>query len=123
MLPRYHSDHNALLLSTKRGSLEHSHEKAFRLEPIWLTDEGCAQVIKAAWEEGSDYEPWIKIVLCAERLKSWSKITFASIKYEIKAIEKQLIAAQKRQPYVDNIDLCKELGKKLDDLHRKQETF
>ena len=43
MLPRYHSDYNALLLSTERRSLEHSDEKAFRFEPIWLTDEGCAQ--------------------------------------------------------------------------------
>ncbi|KAF5174876.1 hypothetical protein FRX31_035538, partial [Thalictrum thalictroides] len=80
MLPKYNSDHNAILLdcceSQKRPS-------PFRFELMWLEEPTCLLNIKEWWDsfqvEGrSSYRWWYKLKVLKEKLKIWNRDVFGS---------------------------------------------
>ena len=76
------SDHYPIIFKPK-GIVGRTY-KLFRFEHMWLTERGCGDTIREAWQTQmphSSYQLVVeKIKLCEEKLVEWSKRSFGSVK-------------------------------------------
>ncbi|KAL2899415.1 hypothetical protein RDABS01_024497 [Bienertia sinuspersici] len=92
------SDHGPIILKEKEGHGKSSRRRRTRFESLWLTNEGCEDVIREAWKESWSMMMDGRIATVLERLDGWAKATFGDVKKRIKVAEKKLEELQSRTP-------------------------
>ena len=72
--------------------------RPFKFEKMWLSDGGCTKTVKEAWGQTSPEASMSlvagKIKYCGEKLISWSRHSFGSIKKSIEIKSKRLNRAE-----------------------------
>ncbi len=80
------SDHKPLWLSP---TVNHNRlvAKPFRFEEMWMSDTGCAETITNAWKTPSNGNSMFQVITklnqCRNKLKSWSKSHFGSVRKQL----------------------------------------
>ncbi|KAF5186636.1 hypothetical protein FRX31_023777 [Thalictrum thalictroides] len=86
MLPKYNSDHHAIMLECKEKVRKPS---PFRFELMWLEEPNCLLNIKEWWnsfqvEGRASYKWWMKVKLLKDKLKVWNREEFGVVEDKIK---------------------------------------
>ncbi|CAL1391117.1 unnamed protein product [Linum trigynum] len=89
-LRRCGSDHNPIMLRLNDMEEEVRWGQYFKYEAHWKEHEDCKSVIKQGWEDMGDNSVMGRLRRCEERLKSWSKQTFGSLRSRHIKTEKAL---------------------------------
>ncbi|XP_074304103.1 uncharacterized protein LOC141638656 [Silene latifolia] len=68
--------------------------KRFRFEDMWVTSEGCEEVVRESWVHsgalGSGQDALYKLGACSRKLSEWSKIQFGDLRKQIEETRKRM---------------------------------
>ena len=88
------SDHAPLLFHASNKKMRmRGYKKSFRFENMWVRHEGCAEVVKEAWqqEQIANLEDLAKgLENCGKLLNKWNREVFGNIQVSLKQKEKEL---------------------------------
>ena len=66
------SDHNPILLEIFKF-VPKTYNRRFRFENAWISEEGCAAIIKQSWEGSSGLEIQTRLGRCGKELEEWGR--------------------------------------------------
>ncbi|KAL2935618.1 hypothetical protein RDABS01_018736 [Bienertia sinuspersici] len=121
--PIYKSDHAPILMWENVSRNGGRRRRTFHFEAMWLSNEGCKEVIQKAWSDERNKLVVEKINHCATRLSEWAEENFGDIKRKIKMKEKELKLWQESVPDGMMMEKCTQISSELDELHRLEETY
>ena len=126
------SDHNPLVLHlVRKKNRNKKPKKTFRFESMWLRDQRCEELVKAAWEEGKVTSTGSTLGNCLGKchasLEAWNKTEFGHVGRKVAELQKRLewIELQQSSPEINNelmrtrVDLNSWLDKE-DDMWRQR---
>ncbi|KAL2929624.1 Plasma membrane fusion protein PRM1 [Bienertia sinuspersici] len=99
---------------------KNKQRKVFKFEALWLSRDGCWNVVSDAWKEFMSMDILLKSNY-ANKLTEWATETFRNINRRIKEAEKGLRFFQDQRPDQHMLSKCKEFPYELDELHRLEE--
>ena len=77
----------------------HTAPKLFKFEEMWLSDQGCTEIVEAVWDARGIDDPMFgtmhKIEKCGKALMQWNKDHFGSVQALLKQKRKELIYVEK----------------------------
>uniref|UniRef100_A0A453A1Z5 Reverse transcriptase domain-containing protein n=3 Tax=Aegilops tauschii subsp. strangulata TaxID=200361 RepID=A0A453A1Z5_AEGTS len=92
--PPRHSDHRPIIVDTEGPDKEWRRgDGRFRFEARWLQEEGCEEVVRAAWErsrEMGDATVAVALQKVAGDISTWSKDVVGELEGRLKRVKKEL---------------------------------
>ena len=77
----------------------HTAPKLFKFEEMWLSDQGCTEIVEAVWDARGIDDPMFgtmhKIEKCGKALMQWNKDHFGNVQALLKQKRKELIYVEK----------------------------
>ena len=100
----------------------HTAPKLFKFEEMWLSDQGCTEIVEAVWDARGIDDPMFgtmhKIEKCGKALMQWNKDHFGSVQALLKQKRKELIYVEKEAMRTSQnfrlLDLKKEIASLVD---------
>jgi hypothetical protein len=93
------SDHKPLWLSSE-DNYKRLVAKPFRFEEMWMSDTGCANTIANAWQSPSNGNSMFQVISklnqCRNKLKTWSKSHFGSVRKQLQEKRQELKIAEEK---------------------------
>lgn len=91
------SDHCPLLISLS-GLDPPPHQRSFKFEEMWLSDEWCAETVEASWSSHShgpgDSQILKQIEKCGKDLAWWNHNVFGNVRKELERKKSLLVQAE-----------------------------
>ena len=121
------SDHKSLWLNCTPPATARPKHKPFRFEEAWLTDEGCEETIRKAWDHSQPgtrmFTVWQKLKECKKQLGAWSRTNFGSIKKQIEVLKLKINQAETQAVQDREHENINGLRRELNSLLEKEEKF
>ena len=90
------SDHKPIMIYL--AGIPKRVNKPWRIEQMWMRDEGCREVIEDAWSFDCQGSPMKrveeKVDRCHVNLKWWSKVAFGNVTHRLREKKEQLKVAE-----------------------------
>jgi hypothetical protein len=125
------SDHYAVLVRLQCFGESVNHrpvQSGFKYEAAWLRAPDYCQTMEQAWsaaEEGpgSLHSTWARLHSVADSLQEWSRVSFGSVRGEIKKLERQLKNIRLSPWHPDMSTAARKLERRLCELFEREEIM
>ena len=120
----FHSDHGAMILSTRTKST--FFKRPYRFEAMWITHPGCEETINSSWSSEVSGSPSFRLIqklqIIRSELKKWNKATFENLMHMRRILEHNLTLAQQNLDY-NNCVIKKEMREELELLAEQEQIM
>ncbi|XP_074313541.1 uncharacterized protein LOC141648720 [Silene latifolia] len=122
-LDREWSDHAPIkLVMNRRGETERGVNKVFRFEQIWISENGCEDVVKEAWTDGEE-NLVENLTRCAENLQRWKGTSIGKIVRDLNTKRRKLLRLNEGGRTGWDVRERKRLVKDITNLIHQEEIF